>query len=80
MNSIIGSAGVLLLLVAFVMNLRKRWREDSLAYLSFNAVGAATACVYAALSGTVPFVILEGVWALVALVKIAGLITKKAPA
>lgn len=80
MDIVIGSVGVLMLLIAFVMNLMKRWQEDHPAYLALNIVGAAMACAYALLSGTIPFVILEGVWGLFAVVKFAGLMTKKAPA
>ena len=80
MDTVPGSIGVLLLLIAFVMNLLKRWRESQTVYLVFNALGATLACLYAARTGSVPFVILEGVWALFAVAKITGLATKKAPA
>lgn len=80
MTTIIGFTGVLLLLVAYVLNLLRRWPENHLAYLTFNAVGASMACVYAAMSGSIPFVILEGVWGVFAFAKMAGLLTKKAPA
>ena len=58
-------SGVSLLLFAFVLNLvgtlvREDWR-----YLALNAIGASLACVGAALIPFLPFVVLEGTWAVV---------------
>lgn len=74
---IVGSVGVGLLLVAFVLNLLRIIGERSTAYLVLNLVGAGAACWYAWESGLIPFVILEGVWALTALVRL--ILTTKNP-
>lgn len=66
----IGSAGVALLLLAFVLNLSKRLRATEPIYLGLNLAGAGLACYASYLLMFMPFVILEGVWALVALVGI----------
>lgn len=64
----LGAAGVGLLLLAFAANLLGRLPHGSRAYQGLNALGAAMACTAAALIGFIPFVVLEGTWALVALV------------
>jgi hypothetical protein len=63
MATLIGSIGVALLLLAFVLNLLKLLRADTRLYMSLNLVGAALACYSSYLIEFVPFVVLEGVWA-----------------
>jgi hypothetical protein len=70
-SDLIASAGVTLILIAFLLNLAGRLERENAAYLWLNLVGAALACLASALVPFIPFVILEGVWALAAL---AGLI------
>jgi hypothetical protein len=70
----IGFAGVALLLLAFLLNLFKLMRSDGYPYATLNFVGAALACYSSYLISFMPFVVLEGVWALVA----AGAIIQKA--
>lgn len=64
--TLIGFAGVALLLAAFLLNLVKVMRSEGYAYLALNFVGAGIACYSSYLIDFLPFVILEGVWALVA--------------
>ncbi|MBU8932868.1 MAG: hypothetical protein KOO62_02565 [candidate division Zixibacteria bacterium] len=66
----IGSLGVGLLLIAFVLNLLQWVKETSPVYLAMNVLGAGLAGVYAWQTGSIPFVILELIWAGVALVKL----------
>ena len=63
----IGSFGVLLLLVAFYLNLRDKLPQSSKLYLLMNLVGSAMAAVYAVMTNSLPFVILETAWAMAAL-------------
>ncbi|MGH8633247.1 MAG: CBU_0592 family membrane protein [Burkholderiales bacterium] len=72
--TVIGFAGVALLLLAFLFNLFKLLRSDGYSYATLNCVGAALACYSSYLISFMPFVLLEGVWALVA----AGAIAQKA--
>jgi hypothetical protein len=67
-STIIGFLGVGLLLVAFFLNLFRYLRTDSLAYLSLNLVGAIVAWWSSWLIDFMPFVLLEGTWAIVAAV------------
>lgn len=68
---IIGSIGVTLLLLAFFLNLFKILMQDTKTYAILNMVGAGLSCYASFLIDYMPFVILEGTWALVAF---AGLI------
>jgi len=72
--TLIGFAGVALLLLAFLLNLVKQMRSDGYPYATLNFAGAALACYSSFLISFMPFVVLEGVWALVA----AGAIIQKA--
>ena len=69
----VGTAGVALILIAFIVNLLGVLGQRSSQYLLLNLVGAALACLASLLIGFLPFVILEGVWALAAL---AGLVRR----
>lgn len=67
LGKIFGSAGVMLLLIAFLMNLIKKWSQDSLPYILLNTIGAGLACASSVLIHFFPFIILEGTWMLVSL-------------
>jgi putative ABC transport system substrate-binding protein len=68
--TLIGSIGVGLLLAAFLLNLAKVLRSDEWPYLGLNLIGAGLACYSSYLIAFMPFVVLEGTWATVALVGI----------
>ncbi len=63
---LLGFVGVAILLVAFFLNLFGVSPAGSGRYLGLNLVGAALACISSYLIDFVPFVLLEGTWALVA--------------
>ncbi len=63
----LGTVGVSLLLVAFLLILFKKIQVDSVSYILLNMVGAALCGVSAYLIYFYPFVVLEGVWVLVSL-------------
>ena len=73
--TLLGSTGVAVLLAAFLLNLFRALRSDEWAYLLLNLFGATLAGVSSWLIRFMPFVVLEGTWALVALV---GLLRKAA--
>jgi len=64
----IGSLGVALLLLAFLLNLARVLSTESYPYTALNFAGASLAGYASYLIGFVPFVILEGTWAVVAAV------------
>ena len=67
----IGFVGVALLLVAFFLNLFRLLKAESNAYLALNLIGASLACASSYLIDFLPFVLLEGTWAIVAAVALA---------
>lgn len=62
----IGFIGVSMLLTAFFLNLIGILAVDSPPYVCLNLFGATLACYASYLVDFLPFVILEGTWALVA--------------
>ena len=68
--TLIGTCGVTLLLIAFFLNFVKVLRPDDRSYLGLNLVGAVLACYSSYLIAFMPFVVLEGTWAGVALLGI----------
>ena len=66
-SSLIGSVGVTILLLAFVLNLTQKLKADSSAYLLMNILGAFLAGVSSYMISFWPFVVLEGVWVIASL-------------
>jgi len=70
---IVGSTGVLLLLLAFLLNLFKILMQDTKTYAMLNVVRAGLSCYASILIDYMPFVILEGTWAVVAFIGLVRL-------
>jgi len=66
--TVIGSLGVSLLLLAFFLNIFRLLHAQGYPYLVMNVAGGGLACLSSWLIGFMPFVVLEGTWAVVALV------------
>jgi hypothetical protein len=75
--TVIGSLGVGLLLLAFVLNGTGRLAARDRRYLGLNAIGAGLACWASVVLGFMPFVVLEATWCAAA---IAGLLRPPSPA
>jgi hypothetical protein len=69
-SDIIASVGVIILLIAFLLNLFKKMDADSKLYALMNFVGAGLCGYSSYLISFYPFVILEGIWAFVALLSL----------
>lgn len=70
--TLVGSVGVGLLLLAFVLNIAGALKAESIPYLGLNLLGAGLACLSSWMIDFMPFVVLEGTWAaatLIALIK-----------
>ena len=63
---ILASVGVIILLIAFLLNLYKKMPAQSTSYKAMNFIGAGICCFSSYLIRFYPFVVLEGVWAFVA--------------
>lgn len=70
LSDIIASTGVIILLIAFLLNLYKKMRADSRAYTFMNFIGAALCCLSSYMIKFYPFVLLESVWSIVALISL----------
>ena len=71
-SDMVGSVGVFILLLAFVLNLVKKISRESLFYILMNIIGAGLACYASYLINYIPFIILEGVWTLVSLIALVN--------
>jgi len=69
--TVIGSSGVALLLLAFLLQLLRFVSAEGAAYAALNLGGAGLACYCSYLIDFKPFVVLEGTWAVVAAVALA---------
>jgi hypothetical protein len=69
-SDVIASIGVIILLIAFFLNLNKRLSAESKAYILMNFFGAGICCYASYMVKFYPFVVLEGIWAFVALVSL----------
>jgi hypothetical protein len=67
---ILASIGVIILLVAFLLNLYKKLSAQSNTYKLLNFIGAGICCFASFLIKFYPFVALESAWALVALISL----------
>jgi uncharacterized membrane protein YgaE (UPF0421/DUF939 family) len=69
-SDILASIGVIILLIAFGLNLYKKLPAESRIYGLLNFIGAGICCFASYLIGFYPFIVLEGVWAFVALLSL----------
>jgi hypothetical protein len=69
-SDIIASTGVIILLIAFLLNLYKKLSANSKPYTLMNLIGAGLCCYASWLIRFYPFVILESIWAIVALISL----------
>jgi len=70
LSDIIASVGVIILLIGFMLNLFKKISPESKAYALMNFVGAGLCGYSSYLISFWPFVILESIWAFVALLSL----------
>lgn len=63
----IGFIGVSLILLAYILNISGKISNKSLSFILLNLIGASTACLASVLLNYWPFIILEGVWAIVSM-------------
>jgi hypothetical protein len=66
----IGFVGVFQILLAYILNVSGKLEKNNLAFMLLNFVGASMACLASILMNYVPFIILEGVWAIVSLISL----------
>ena len=72
----LGIIGMTLILVAFVLDEFKKIRTDSVQYNLINIIGSGLLLYYAYTLQSIPFLVLNGIWFLVAGYKIVRIILK----
>ena len=76
-STLIGSFGVSLLLLAYFLNLFGYLEQTKLTYILLNLIGSGLSCYASWLIKYMPFVVLEGLWCLVAMVALGRWTAKK---
>ena len=69
-SDILASIGVIILLIAFLLNLYKKLPASSNVYKLCNLIGAGICGFSSYMIHFYPFVVLEGIWASVALLSL----------
>lgn len=67
MNTLIGSIGAAIILIAFILNQFHIWKDTDFKYDLLNFLGSVLLVVYAILLKSYPFLILNTIWGLVSL-------------
>jgi hypothetical protein len=70
MSDLLASIGVIILLVAFLLNLYKKLPSQNKLYGFMNFSGAGICCFSSYLIRFYPFIVLEAVWGTVALLSL----------
>ncbi len=74
---IVGSIGLVCLLLAFILNSFKQIGRESYMYNMLNFIGAFLLVYYAFTLNSIVFIILESIWGLVALYMISKKLIKR---
>jgi len=64
---LLGFIGVALILLAYILNVSNKISNNDFSFILLNLIGALLACLASILLKYLPFIILEGIWALVSL-------------
>lgn len=76
---IIATIGISILLVAFILNSRGMLAANKTWYNLLNVIGAALCGISAYMISFYPFVVLETVWAIVALISLYRSVSRETP-
>ncbi|MCK4967836.1 MAG: hypothetical protein KAS12_02165 [Candidatus Aenigmarchaeota archaeon] len=74
---IIGTIGMLFLLIAFVLDLFNKFTQETIFYNVFNIIGSGLLIYYAYVLKSIPFLVLEIVWMSFATYKLITILQKK---
>jgi uncharacterized membrane protein len=70
LSDFLASTGVIILLIAFLLNLYKKLPAQSKVYTFMNFLGAVLCCISSILIRFYPFIVLEAIWATFALLSL----------
>ena len=77
LNVLLGIFGLILILLAFILNLIHKFNSKSKGYLLMNIIGSGFLAYYALILESMPFFILQIVWGASSLIKLAFVLRKK---
>ena len=66
----IGFIGVFQILLAYMLNVLEKISKNDISFMLLNLIGAGMACYASILMNYMPFVVLEGIWAIVSLISL----------
>ncbi len=66
----IGFIGVFQILLAYMLNVLGKISKNDISFMLLNLIGAGMACYASILMNYMPFVVLEGIWAIVSLISL----------
>lgn len=66
-SDFIGALGVFLILLAYFLNITNKLSTKDKSYLLLNFFGALLACISSYLIKSLPFMVLEGTWAVISM-------------
>jgi len=72
-----GYVGLLLIWIAFTLNISKKTNTDSVLYNILNLLGGISLTYYSSTLKSIPFIILQAVWAIFALFNLIRISTRK---
>ena len=73
---IIGAIGVGIILLAYFLNIFSLIKKEGVLFYLMNIIGASIACFTSYVIDYIPFVILEGTWAIVSVIGLVKTIKK----
>lgn len=76
-TDIIGSIGVVLMVIAYYLNITDKLDDDDISYILLNLFGGVLAFIASYLISYYPFMILEGVWTLISVWGVYDYIKRK---
>ena len=72
-----GYIGLLFILTAFILNISKKINTDSKLYNILNLIGGASLTYYSFTLKSIPFIILQAIWAIFALYNLIRILVRK---
>ncbi|MBS3098199.1 hypothetical protein J4209_05375 [Candidatus Woesearchaeota archaeon] len=72
-----GYTGLLFILTAFILNISKKINTDSKLYNLLNLIGGASLAYYSFTLKSIPFIILQAIWAVFALYNLIRILVRK---
>jgi len=72
----IGFVGVFQILLAYILNVSGAVTKKDLSFILLNLIGASLACMASVLMNYWPFILLEGIWALVSFISLISYFKK----